>query len=500
MSDAEPPKSIPPSIPPRAGRNRPSTQGAKRVERKNGGRTVGGGAAAGNAGSNSAQNPARPSPTSQAGRNYRSAQSARKDVAGRGTRSASSPSAHKPIRAQEGRPRVDRESVKSGRQQVPPSYAPASNRSSKHPPPSYAPNRQSFASRTPIEPARTNRAATASTGWKPQPRPNAPTPPPNMPQSGVPRRKPNRRRRTLVTVLVVLAILVGWPLLLLNWAGGKIEHVDALSTASDTPGTTYLIAGSDSRDGTQFTDETEGHRSDTIMLLHRAPNGNAYLISIPRDTWVDIPEYGEGKINSSFAYGGPELLVDTVEELSGITVDHYVEVGMQGVVDIVDAMGGVELCLDYDVDDARSELVWQAGCHNADGHTSLAFARMRYSDPNGDIGRAERQRQVIGAIVKTAAQPSNSLNPMRQMKISSAAAQSVSTDPDTSSLELARMAWDFRAATTSGNTGTPPIATIAFETSQGSAVLLDDDADEFFRKLANGTLTSAELQANAMPE
>ena len=497
MNDGEPPKSIPPSIPPREGRNRPSTEGAKRVQKKANGR-LSNGATAPKASPNSASNSHGRSASFPAKRNYRNSQVARDGVPSQRERSTNSSATQKPIPPREHKPRVDRASSQPERRQTPPSYAPASSRSREQVPPSYAPNRHSSTSRTPVEPARTNRAVATSSAWKPQPRPTAPTVP-SAPQAGAARRKPNRRRRAIVTVLVMLAILIGWPLLLLSWAGGKVEHVDALSGAGDTPGTTYLIAGSDSRDGTQFTDETEGHRSDTIMLLHRAPNGNAYLVSIPRDTWVDIPEYGEGKINASFSYGGPELLVDTVEELSGITVDHYVEVGMQGVVDIVDAMNGVELCLDYDVDDPRSELVWQAGCHNADGRTALAFARMRYSDPNGDIGRAERQRQVIGAIVKTAALPTNSLNPVRQMKISSAAAQSVTTDPDTSSLELARMALDFRAATSSGNTGTPPIATIAFETSQGSAVLLDDDADEFFRKLANGSLTSAELNANGLP-
>ncbi len=497
MNDGEPPKSIPPTIPPREGRNRPSVEGAKHVGKKTGGR-LSDNASTRKASSSSAQNVHGRSASSPANRNYRGSQAARDGAPSQHARSTNSSTKQEPKQPRERRPSVDRGSSQPGRRQPPPSYAPASNRSREQTPPSYAPNRRSSTSRTPVEPARLNRSVAASPTLKPQPRPTASNAP-GAPEGSAARRKPNRRRRALVSVLVILAVLLGWPLLLLGWAGGKVEHVDALSGAADTPGTTYLIAGSDSRDGTQFTDETEGHRSDTIMLLHRAPNGNAYLVSIPRDTWVDIPEYGEGKINASFSYGGPELLVDTVEELSGITVDHYVEVGMQGVVYIVDAMNGVELCLDYDVDDPRSELVWQAGCHNADGRTALAFARMRYSDPNGDIGRAERQRQVIGAIVKTAARPTNSLNPVRQMKISSAAAQSVTTDPDTSSLELARMALDFRAATSSGNTGTPPIATIALETSQGTAVLLDDDADEFFRKLANGTLTSAELNANGLP-
>ncbi|MDO5049491.1 MAG: LCP family protein [Actinomycetaceae bacterium] len=280
------------------------------------------------------------------------------------------------------------------------------------------------------------------------------------------------------------------------WASSKIQHVEALSGAADTPGTTYLLAGSDARDGTQILDDTEGRRADTIMVLHKAPNGNSYLVSIPRDTWVDVPGYGQAKINASYAFGGEPSLVQTVEELTGLTVDHFVEIGMSGVVDVVDSMGGVELCLDYDVNDPKSELVWQAGCHVADGPTALAFARMRYADPNGDIGRAERQRQVVSSIVKTAAKPQNALNPLRQTSMSGAAAGSVVTDPNTSALELGMMAWHFKQATSAGNSGAPPIASINFETSQGSAVLLDEQlAPQFFNKLATGELTSEDFNA-----
>ncbi|MGI6785037.1 MAG: LCP family protein [Gleimia sp.] len=314
-------------------------------------------------------------------------------------------------------------------------------------------------------------------------------PTPSGPERSTPPRKRKKRRPGLVILLLILILVLAWPIGLMMWASSKIEHINALSGAADTPGTTYLLAGSDARDGTEILDDTEGRRADTIMLLHKAPNGNSYLVSIPRDTWVDVPGYGEAKINASYAYGGEAGLVETVEGTTGLTVDHFVEVGMSGVTDIVDSMGGIELCLDYDVDDPKSELVWESGCHLADGHTALAFARMRYSDPKGDIGRAERQRQVIGSVVKTAAQPKNLLNPIRQKSISKAAAGSVVTDPDTSSFELAKMAWYFKKATSSGNSGAPPIATINLETYQGSAVLLDEDlAPQFFQKLATGDL------------
>lgn len=361
------------------------------------------------------------------------------------------------------------------RRQAPPSYAPKNA-------PSFEPRDRNATNRTP---ANTAPRAVQKPNYQQAGSPSGP----NRPTAPKPARRRRRRRPGLVILLLILIFVLAWPIGLMLWASSKIEHIDALSGAPDTPGTTYLVAGSDARDGTEILDDTEGRRADTIMVLHKAPNGNAYLVSIPRDTWVEVPGYGEAKINASYAYGGEAGLVETVEGTTGLTVDHFVEVGMSGVTEIVDSIGGIELCLDYDVDDYRSELVWEAGCHIADGHTALAFARMRYSDPDGDIGRAERQRQVVSSVVKTAAKPSNLLNPVRQRNISEAAAGSVVTDPDTSSFELAKMAWYFKKATSSGNSGAPPIATINLETYQGSAVQLDEQlAPQFFQDLATGDL------------
>ena len=140
------------------------------------------------------------------------------------------------------------------------------------------------------------------------------------------------------------------------------------------------------------------------------------LISLPRDTFAEIPGKGASKLNAAYSWGGAPLLVQTVEHADRADVDHYIEIGFGGVERIVDAVGGVELCLDYDVNDARSELVWTAGCRPADGHTALAFSRMRYSDPQGDIGRAERQRQVIGAVSQKAADKSLLFSPGRRSR------------------------------------------------------------------------------------
>ncbi len=226
--------------------------------------------------------------------------------------------------------------------------------------------------------------------------------------------------------------MVGWPVFLVQYGNSKMEHVEALSGRADTPGTTYLIVGSDKRQEEAVNDGTEGERADTIMLLQVPESGTPALVSLPRDSYVEIPDYGYSKINSSYSLGGPELLVQTVENLSGMTVDHYLEVSMFGVQDLVEAVGGVNLCLDYDVQDELSGLTWQAGCHDVDGATALAFSRMRYADPMGDIGRTMRQRQVVGKVIDKAASPATLINPMRQYSLVGKAASNLTTDNDTS--------------------------------------------------------------------
>ncbi|WP_226909349.1 LCP family protein [Georgenia ruanii] len=296
--------------------------------------------------------------------------------------------------------------------------------------------------------------------------------------------------------MVLLVLLIAWPVGLLVWADGKIQHTEALSGASNTPGTTYLIAGSDSRADGTIPDGTEGQRTDSIMLLQQPASGPAALISLPRDTYVEIPGHGGNKLNAAYALGGAPLLVQTVEHLTGLTVDHYVQIGMGGVQQVVDAVGGVELCLDYNVSDPESMLEWTAGCHIADGPTALAFSRMRKQDPKGDIGRAERQRQVVGAVVKKVATPATLLNPADQVKLLDAGTGALVVDTDTGIVDLGRMALAFRAATgPNGIVGTPPVANLNYRPGRiGSAVLLDQDkAPTFFQRMRDGQLTAADV-------
>lgn len=286
--------------------------------------------------------------------------------------------------------------------------------------------------------------------------------------------------------------MIAWPVGLMIWANGKISHVEALSGAANTPGTTYLLAGSDSRaDGGVYDDGTEGARTDTIMVLHVPDSGPSALISLPRDSYAEIPGFSPSKLNSAYSWGGAPLLVQTVEGMTGLTIDHYVEVGLAGIEQIVDAVGGVELCLDYDVDDPKSELVWAAGCHVADGKTAIAFSRMRYSDPQGDIGRAERQRQLISAVSAKLQDKSIVVKPTMQTALIDAGLGAVTVDDETGIVDIGKLALAFRSANGDGGiTGTPPISTIDYRPGNvGSTVLLDPDlSPQFWKDIQDGTL------------
>ena len=284
-------------------------------------------------------------------------------------------------------------------------------------------------------------------------RPAGPTTPPA---------KPRRRRwlrRTLILVLVLVVFLVAWPFYLVHYGNSKLSHVDALSGRSGTPGTTYLIVGSDKREAGGIQDVTEGERADTIMLLQIPDSGKPSLVSLPRDAYVKIPGHKANKINSAYSTGGAKLLVATVEELSGMTIDHYLEVSM------------------------------------GDGTTALAFSRMRKSDPLGDIGRTMRQRQVVSKVVGKAVSVSTFVNPFKQRKLVGSVAKNLTTDKDTGIMGMREAAFGLREVMGKGGLmGAPPIASLNYRVGGQSAVALDTKAvDGFFEKMKNGTLTSADF-------
>ena len=319
-------------------------------------------------------------------------------------------------------------------------------------------------------------------------------------QSARPRRSPSatavRRHRplrvTMIALLAVVALIATGAFSAWGWVNGQLVRQNMLTAAANTPAQTWLLLGSDERDasdGTGINDPTDGFRTDTILVLTKPQHGNASLISIPRDSLVEV-NGRKMKINAAAAAGGYPALVGQVEAITGMNVDHVAVIHFGGLKNVVDALGGVELCYDRTVNDVKSGLNWQAGCHTADGSTALAFSRMRYSDPKGDFGRAERQRQVISAITKKAASRDTLMNFGKVTSLIQAGLGSIVVDEHASPWSLLQMAFAFKDASGDrGVTGTVYWTDADYRgAGVGSSVLLDSKRNtELFTQLAKGT-------------
>ncbi len=325
-------------------------------------------------------------------------------------------------------------------------------------------------------------ATPASTSQRPAP----PGRPPAQPKTKPPRRPGGRRKwwiRGIVALVVAwIVFLVAVPL----WAYSQISKVDAEPSGErpeDTPGTTYLLVGSDSREGLSQeerkelgTGRAEGQRTDTIMLLH-VPDGDGpnLLLSLPRDSYVEIPGRGENKINAAYSFGGPELLVATVEQNTNLRVDNYIEVGFTGFVDAVDAVGGIEVCPKTRINDPKAGgIKMDKGCQDIDGNTALQYSRSR-AFGNGDITRALHQREVIAAVGQQATSWQTVVLPWRYFKVNKAGADSLRIGEDTGLIDLGRFAWAM--AHSSGPDAkrcVVPFTSLGAPTPAGAAVIWDE--------------------------
>jgi len=328
----------------------------------------------------------------------------------------------------------------------------------------------------------------------------------------VPASRPPRRRRAgrilswiaVVSSVAILASAVGG-YLLLNHYDGNLNRIEGLGLGEDRPedlprdAKNILIVGSDSRgdleagQGTQGVGEefVTGQRSDTIILAHLYGDADqAQLISFPRDSWVEIPDYAdpttgevvpahEGKINSAFFEGGPALLIDTVEDLADVYVDHYMQVDFEGFQAIVERLDGVEVCLSEPAKDSFSGIDLEAGRQTIKGDQALAFVRQRMGLPNGDIDRIRRQQQFIGAIVRKVLSAGTLLNPLRLNGVISDATESLRVDDGLGIGDLQELALRFRNFDAGGVIfSTVPIADADGRRAGQSVVLLDQAALE----------------------
>jgi LCP family protein required for cell wall assembly len=318
--------------------------------------------------------------------------------------------------------------------------------------------------------------------------PRASIPPYAGPPSAASVARSTRRRRWPWIVGLLVVLLIGYPLALGIVAWTNLSRVAALPSSggpADSPGRTFLVIGSDSRqDLTRAerarlgTGQAAGQRTDTIMLLHvPAGGGPTVLVSVPRDSYVAIPGHGKNKINAAYGFGGAALIVKTVEQDMGLHIDDYVETGLGGYAGLVDAIGGVRICVKRAMDDPKAHINLKPGCQQLDGKTALGYARARYSDPRGDLGRVERQREVLAAIAGKTLSPSVLLLPWRSFPAGRAGGAALRLDSGTTPVGLARFVLAMRAvAGGNGLSLTVPVARANLKTPSGLAVEWDSAA------------------------
>lgn len=302
-----------------------------------------------------------------------------------------------------------------------------------------------------------------------------------------------------LTMSVLILGLAGVGYVLVQHYNGNINVLNIdLGHRPDAPppapkhAKNILLVGSDSREGdngkgTGGSDLTAGQRSDTIILAHLyGKSDKALMISFPRDSYVEIPAWTDpksgvthrsrhGRINSALPTGGPALLIATVEKLTGIRVDNYVQVDFVGFKQMVDKLGGVDVCLSKDVDDVKAKLKLSAGRHHVDGATALAFVRARKSFAAGDLDRIKHQQQLLGSMMNKVLSAKTLLNPLKLNGFLNVATSSLSVDKAMSIGVMKDLALRVRGFDSGGILFvTVPVEDSSARINGASVVLLDD--------------------------
>ena len=313
------------------------------------------------------------------------------------------------------------------------------------------------------------------------------TPSPSPAPSTEPR---HRVRKGRVVLLVVGLLVVSWIAFMIwvpvsAWSSvPRVDNIPEGERPADTSGHNYLLVGSDSREGLTkeqrkkyATGNAAGNRTDTIMLVHVSESGGKpVMVSLPRDSYVPIPGHNSNKINAAYSIGGPKLLTATVENVTGIHVDGYVEIGLGGFASVVDSVDGVYICVPRNMKDPKAGINLKKGCQNLGGGDALGFVRSRYGDPLGDIGRAARQRQFLGALMKKAATPSTVLIPWRYKAFADASAAGLAVGTETGFMDAVRVLQAMRAVSNDeGLSLSVPTSDLAYPTNAGLAVKWDTE-------------------------
>ncbi len=226
--------------------------------------------------------------------------------------------------------------------------------------------------------------------------------------------------------------------------------------------------------------------SDTMMLIHvSADRSRVTIISLPRDSWVQLPGHGMNKINAAFGLGGPSLMVRTVEVNTGLTINDFIQVNFLGFVKVIDALGGVNICLPYAVNDPDSGLDLTAGVHHVDGLTALEYARDRHSFALSDLARIQNQQRLLASLLGEAITSGTLANPIKLSSFLRAAVAAITVDQDLNVTALANQLRGISPRNVSFMT--VPLASTNYLTATGQSAVLWDaaTAHALFTELRN---------------
>ena len=315
-------------------------------------------------------------------------------------------------------------------------------------------------------------------------------PPGNVPSIRRRRWGPKRIAK-IIAALVILAIIASVGLYF--YFNSKLTRINALANYSGRPaagaGANWLLTGSDSRGGLSRTQEDQlalghdiaGARTDTIMVLHLPANGNPpILMSIPRDSYVQIPGYGYNKLNAAYSLGGPALLAETVQNATGLYINHYMGIGVGGLDGVVNDIGGVRICIPGPMVDPKAGLNLEAGCQTLNGAQALGYVRTR-NFAQGDLQREQDQRLLLKAVLSKMTSTGTLINPFATIPAASGSVASLDVDQGTQLYQLVQVAFALR----NPQTTTVPLGGFGRE-SVGSVVRWNQTAArEMFADLAN---------------
>ncbi|MDQ0776782.1 LCP family protein required for cell wall assembly [Streptomyces aurantiacus] len=261
-----------------------------------------------------------------------------------------------------------------------------------------------------------------------------------------------------------------------------------------------LVLGSDSRNGERNKDlgggSSEGARSDTAMIVHvDEGRSEATVVSIPRDTLVTrpscpLPSGGSTSIaygamfNSAYSVGGPVCAVKTVESMTNVRMDHYIEIDFAGFADLVDALGGVTVTTDEDISDEDSHLELEAGTHHLDGKDALALARTRHGIGDGsDLGRIGLQQKLVKGLLDQVSSTNLLTSPTRLYGVADALTSSLTTDTGLNSLtELMGLGQSLKSLSSTG-TETVTMPVVPAPSDPNRVVADEPEAGELWESL-----------------